>query len=151
MLCAQRCCSAKLACNHQLLEFLLPFSHLQPVCPVWPLTPDITKAFFHHTTADLVFFWIIIVQLQDGRFDENLQPSPLTSAGHLHLRLHSFVQWVSDVWLADVSSIVIATCRSFCAHDKNSMQLICWVAMTFYCVMNQSIIKQINWLVTWLI
>lgn len=41
--------SVRNQCLFELL--LLPFNALQPVCPFWPLTPDIDEAFPLHTTA----------------------------------------------------------------------------------------------------
>lgn len=63
VLCLQRWCSAFLDCTEWLFQLLLPFFHLEPVCPV---SSDLShqQGIFLHTTASLVsLFWTSLYKL----------------------------------------------------------------------------------------
>lgn len=84
-LCIQRCKFADLSCNKCLFDLLLPFFGLQPVCLLWPLTPDINNKtiFFLHTTVSLTWYFLF------------LRPLPVKPWGECDIKSLTRSSWCS--------------------------------------------------------
>lgn len=51
------------ACDQRLFEALLPSCGLKLVCPSWPLTPDINRAFSICCSVDFFFLFELVVKI----------------------------------------------------------------------------------------